>query len=35
MRDFRLGCAEMGEEGEVAGWFEMNGGDDGEGSALS
>lgn len=34
MRDFRLDFAEMGEEGEVACWFEVNGGDDEEGSAL-
>lgn len=34
MRDFRLGCAEMGEEGEVAARFEMDGRNDEESSGL-
>lgn len=34
MRDFRLTCAEMAEEGEVATRFEMDGRNDGESSTL-
>lgn len=34
MRDLRLDCAEMGEEGKVTARFEMDGRNDGESSAL-